>query len=89
MLDEEDILAIDTRVQIVIGEEDWNPWETYGEAACEAHNRAYRHGASFYLIPGADRKLVQTDERGGYLHPEAAGVIKYWLQSLCLISKSI
>jgi uncharacterized protein len=87
MLDEEAILAIDTRVEIVMGEGDWNPWEKYGEAACESHNHAYRHGASFYFIPNADRKLM--DLQDNTLHLEAGGVIKYWLQSLCPLSDSI
>jgi len=87
MLDEEAILAIDTRVEIVMGEGDWNPWQKYGEAACESHNRTYRHSASFYYIPNADRKLM--DMKDNTLHLEAAGVMKYWLQTLCPPSESI
>lgn len=87
MLDEEAILAIDTRVEIVMSDGDWNPWQKYGEAACESHNRSYRHGASFYFIPNADRKLI--DLRDNTLHAEAAGVMKYWLQTLCPPSDSI
>lgn len=79
MLDEQAILALDTRVKIVMSPEDWNPPAAFGEAACAAHKRAYRHGASFFLTDGGDRLLMTPD---GAVHPAARKAIGDWLKSL-------
>lgn len=85
MLDDREILALDTRITIIMSPEDWNPPTTFGEAACAAHTRAYRHGASFYLADGADRLLMTAD---GSLDSGARKVIADWLQSLTSRSTS-
>lgn len=82
MLDEQAVLALETRLRIVMGEHDWNPWQRYGEAACSVHNRSYHHGASFALIPEADRKLMRLDGEKPVLHPQAVETITHWLQTL-------
>ncbi len=88
MLDARAVEAIDTRVLIVVGEKDWNPWQEYAEAACNAHNQAYTHGASYHIIPNADRKLLVSIEPPT-LHPQALAVMADWLQQLCPPFKSI
>lgn len=80
MLDETAVQAIDSRVQIVVGQNDWNPWRRFGQAACEAHLAAYRHGASFYVAPEADRMLV--DPRTETFHAGAKRAIREWLESI-------
>ncbi|MEO8396376.1 MAG: hypothetical protein ABI700_25510, partial [Chloroflexota bacterium] len=54
MLDASEILALDTRIKIMMSPEDWNSPEIFGEAAVNAHMQAYRHGASFFLSDGGD-----------------------------------
>jgi len=82
MLDEQAILAINTRVQIIQGANDWTPAEQYAEAACGAHQQAYRHGAAYYIAPHADR-LLKTDKLGvTHLHAGARKVMSGWLHSL-------
>lgn len=78
MLDDQAILALDTRIKIVMSPEDWNIPATFGEAVSAAHQRAYRHGASFSLADG-DRLLTTV---GGMLAPDARKVISDWLQNL-------
>lgn len=86
-LDPKDILALDTRVKIVMSPEDWNSPEIFGGAAAEAHKQAYRHGASYYLTEGGDRHLLLTDTYGKtHLHPGARKVIGDWLNSLPRLS---
>lgn len=85
MLDDQEILALDTRVQIVMSPEDWNTPGTFGKAASDAHKQAYRHGASFYLSDGGDRLLMTAE---GVLEPGARKAIGDWLQSLTSRSTS-
>ncbi len=86
MLDENAVLAIDTQLHILVTESDWNPWQQYARAACAAHNQAYAHGASYYVIAGdVDRKLIE----GRSLPPTARSVLSDWLQDLCQPSTSI
>jgi uncharacterized protein len=84
MLDEDAIEAIDAPCQIIVGQEDWNPWEKYGQAACDAHNAMYRHGASFYVAPSADRFL--NDQRDSF-HSGARAIMRDWLLSACSPSR--
>jgi hypothetical protein len=87
MLNEDEILALDTRIKIVMSAEDWNSPETYGEAAAAAHKNAYRHGASFVLADGGDRLLMTPDADGrDTLHPSARKAIGDWLNSLNRLS---
>ena len=79
MLDEQEILALDTRIKIVMSPEDWNTPTTFGAAASAAHNHAYRHGASFFLTDGGDRLLITAD---GLIQTDARKVIGDWLKSL-------
>lgn len=88
ILDETAVQAIDSRIQIVVGEHDWNPWQRYAEAACDAHNQTYGRGASFHIVPNADRKLlVNTDS--STIHPQALAFIYDWLKQLCPASTSV
>lgn len=86
MLDPDEILAIDTRILILMGEDDWNPAVIYGEASARAHNHTYKHGASYRRIVGADRLLTN---QGMGLHGDARKVIGSWLNDLMLPSTSI
>lgn len=76
MLDPEEILAVDTRALILMGEDDWNPASIYGEAAAQAHCAAYKHGATYERIPSADRLLMSN---GFALHSHARKVMGSWL----------
>jgi alpha-beta hydrolase superfamily lysophospholipase len=80
LLDESAVCAIDSRLLILMGQQDWNPWEQYGRAAAEAHNAANRHGAEYFVAPYADRSL--TDMRYGTFHAGARGVLDEWLRSI-------
>lgn len=88
MLDETAIKAIDTRVQIIVGQDDWNPWQKYGKAACDAHNATYRHGASFYVAPFADRSLRDQRSDPPVFHAGVRAIMRDWLLSLCPVSAS-
>jgi len=83
MLDEAAITAIDAPVHIVMGQHDWNPWQKYGKAACDAHNAAYRHGASFYVAPFADRTLRLSSSVPPVFHAGIKTVMRDWLLELC------
>lgn len=86
-LDPEEILALDARIKILMSPEDWNAPEVYGAAAADAHLKAYRHGASYYLADAGDRHLLLTDSFGKtHLHPGARKVIGDWLNSLPRLS---
>jgi hypothetical protein len=89
MLDEVDILAIDAPLKILLGQEDWNPWKKFAEAVCNAHNDAYKYGASYYIAPHANRMLEDTRFEGEVFHEEAKKVIEDWLKSLTPTSASV
>jgi alpha-beta hydrolase superfamily lysophospholipase len=80
MLDEGAVLAIQTQLLILMGQHDWNPWQQYGKAASDAHNQAYKHGASYYVAPYANRMLV--DIRSQVFHSGAKNTLQDWLQVL-------
>jgi alpha-beta hydrolase superfamily lysophospholipase len=87
MLDEASIRAIDTRVQILVGQDDWNPWQKYGKAACDAHNATYQHGASFYVAPFADRTLLDQRSHPPAFHAGVRMMMREWLSDLCSPSR--
>jgi len=90
MLDERAVLAIDTRLQIIVGDNDWIPWKQYAKAACDAHNAAYKYGASYYVAPYADRVLMDARWYPDQVfHEGAKQRIETWLQALCPASASI
>jgi alpha-beta hydrolase superfamily lysophospholipase len=89
MLDERAVLAIDSHVQIIVGERDWIPWKQYAKAACDAHNNTYKSGASYYVAPYGDRTLMDTRTQTGAFHEGAAHIIEDWLLNLCPASASI
>jgi uncharacterized protein len=89
MLDERAVLAIDTRVGIIVGQNDWIPWKQYAKAACEAHSAAYQHGAEYYVAPYGDRTLMDTRDPNQGFHMGVQHVIEDWLTSLCPVSTSI
>jgi uncharacterized protein len=77
-LDERAVQAIESRLLILVGQEDWNPWQKFGKAVADAHNVAYRHGASYYVAPHADRMLV--DSRTQRFHYGADNALQDWLK---------
>lgn len=82
MLNEHEILAINTRLQIVMGANDWNPALEFGEKACVAHQEMYKHGASYYIAPNADRLLNTTKDGVTHLNAGARKVISSWLHNI-------
>lgn len=83
MLDDDAILAIEAPVCIVMAEHDWNPWERFGRAACDAHNRSYRYGAQYHIVPGVDRRLMLGKGDLQTFHPLAERALHTWLRQLC------
>jgi len=84
MLDEESILTINVPVHIVASKNDWNAWQTYAEAAADAHAAKYRFNASFYVATNTNRLLMYTS--GNTFHKGAESSIKHWLKETCRIS---
>jgi uncharacterized protein len=82
MLNAQAITTIDARVQIIVGEHDWVPWQMYGKAACEAHNQTYTHGAAYYVAVFADRTLMDSRRDDPSFHGIARDVIVEWLKSV-------
>jgi alpha-beta hydrolase superfamily lysophospholipase len=80
MLDAEAVLAIQAQVLILMGQHDWKPWQQFGKAAADAHNAAYKHGATYYVAPYADNMLV--DARTNAFHAGARETLLDWLQAL-------
>ena len=79
-LDEQAILAIESRVLVIMGQNDWRPWQKFGKSVCETHNEAYKHGAHYYVAPYADRML--QDPRTGGFHFGANIALEDWLQTI-------
>lgn len=88
-LDEQAILAVDTQVHILVGEEDWMPWQHYAKTACATHSAAYKHGASYFVAPHADRLLMDTRKGTPTFQRQAEMVLEDWLTRLCPPSRSI
>jgi hypothetical protein len=82
MLDPQAVLAINTRLKIIMGADDWNPAVEFAEAACIAHQKAYTHGAGFYIAPNADRMLETTKDGVTHLNAGARKVISGWLHNI-------
>lgn len=82
LLDKDDILMLDTQVQIIIGAEDWISWRVYGKSACDAHNEKYGRDANFSVAHHADRLLIDTRYTDHRIHIGAKHIIKDWLYSL-------
>jgi alpha-beta hydrolase superfamily lysophospholipase len=80
MLDEQAVLAIETRLLVLVGQHDWNPWQKYGKTVCDAHNTAYKHGAVYYVAPHADRMLI--DPRTEKFHFGTDNTLQDWLQTV-------
>lgn len=87
LLDHDAVLALDTTVRIVVGQNDWNPWKHYGKMASEAHNATYSHGAAYYVV--RDCELNACNSRPENFDDKAATIIKDWLRSLCPPLRSI
>lgn len=81
LLDEQAILAIEAPLQIIMAEDDWNPWTTYAEAVCTAHNAAYRYGATYYVAKNADRALADLTDPTQDFHRGARQVMEEWLRN--------
>ncbi len=89
LLDPDAILALDTRVKIIMSAQDWNAPQVYGEQAAAAHQAAYRHGASYDLIDSEDRLLIDSDAAGKTaLNDSARKGISAWLNNLTRLSAS-
>ncbi len=76
------ILAIKTRVYILMGDDDWISWDTYGRKASHVHAAAYPYGAQFNVVHFADRLLMDTRTRARTLHLSAKQLIKDWLRTI-------
>jgi alpha-beta hydrolase superfamily lysophospholipase len=83
MLDESAILTINVPVHIVASKNDWNAWQTYAEAAADAHAAKYKTNASFYVATNTNRLLMYTS--GNTFHKGAESSIKHWLKETCRI----
>ena len=81
MLDAEAVLAFDSRVHVLMSQNDWNPWQQYAEAAVKAHIKAYNLKSSYHVIPDVDRTLI--NEETNSLPPAARTILTDWLQDLC------
>lgn len=79
-LDEQAVLAIESRMLVIMGQNDWRPWQKFGKAVCETHSRAYKQGAHYYVAPYADRML--QDPRTGAFHFGANTALQEWLQTI-------
>lgn len=79
-LDEQAVTAIDSRILILVGQQDWNPWQKFGKLVSDAHNAVSKHGASYYVAPHADRMLI--DSRNGRFHYGADSVLQDWLKAI-------
>lgn len=80
ILNSETVQAIDSRLLVLVGQHDWNPWQQYGKAVSEAHNASSHHGAQYYVAPHADRMLI--DSRTGRFHYGANNTLQDWLREL-------
>ena len=87
MLDEQDILKLDTRIFCLTGERDWNLASRYAVKAVSTHEEHYHFGSSSYVAQFADRKLIDT--RNNIFHTGAEAIIQDWLKDLCPASTSI
>jgi uncharacterized protein len=87
MLDEQNILNIDTRIFCLTGERDWNLASRYAIKASSVHEENYKLGSSSYVAQFADRKLI--DSRNNLFHTGAEATIQDWLTDLCPASTSI
>jgi len=83
MLPPSGITAIDTRVQVLVGENDWFDWHSYARDAVAAHNGTYNHGATFYVAQDANRMLLVDKNDNLALHFGAMKFIRDWLLDLC------
>ncbi len=77
-LDDRQILALDTRLLLISGSDDWNTPAHYAVGAARAHRAVYRYGAESFIAPNADR-MLQTEDG---LHPRACKEIQRWLSAL-------
>lgn len=80
-----EILAIDTRLHIAMGEENWHPTDQYGASAVQAHQAAYPYGATLTVVPHANRLLLTA---GGRLDGDAREALATWLQAILHRSSS-
>lgn len=87
MLDEEQVLAIEAPVHIVVSKNDWNSWQIYAEAASRSHARHYGGHSSFYVAPNTNRRLMY--DNGGTFHRGAEQSIRTWMEQICRISASV
>ena len=81
MLDPEAVLAIDAPVQIIVGENDWTPWQLFGKAAAKAHNAHYaKHGAAFFLAEYTDRTMMDVRASAPRFNEMVGHTIYEWLK---------
>lgn len=84
MLDEQEVIGIDTPLHIVMSKNDWNAWQTYAENASRSHQRKHGYKASFYVAPNTNRHLMYVN--GGSFHRGAHDSMKEWIKTICGIS---
>ncbi len=81
-LDETQILTIKTRIYILMGDNDWISWHSYGQVASSAHATAYPYGAQFNVVHFADRLLLDSRTGARALHLSAKQLMKDWLRTI-------
>jgi uncharacterized protein len=84
LLDPQAIQSLDTRIHIIQGENDWNSWQVYSQAACRAHREVYGHGATYTMLPGLDHDLMSHDPGCPGLHPLTRSAVADWLRMAAL-----
>lgn len=89
LLDEEAILAIESPVLVLMSDSDFNPYSRFAEAACRAHNAAYKYGAQYYIAENADRGLLEQCDSSGTFHRGARRVMVDWLVSLHPVQQAV
>ena len=87
MLDEKEILNLDTRLFCISGERDWNLASRYAIKTVKTHEKHYKLGSDSYVAQFADRTL--TDTRNKRFHSGAEAAIHNWLTELCPASMLI
>jgi len=81
LLDQDAILAVEAPVLVVMADSDFNPCSTYAEAACRAHNAAYKFGAQSYIAENADRMMAELGG-GSPFHRGARKIMQDWLKNV-------
>lgn len=86
MLDEQEILQLDSPLFCITGERDWNLASRFALAVAKTHEQHHQLGTQSYVAQFANRKLIDT--RNDMFHSGAEAAIHNWLIALCQNSTS-